>query len=1307
MPPRETIFVQIPSYRDPECHLTLRSLFEKAARPERISVGICWQYDPEEDAHFLKAIYPYPERVRIKHYHPLASKGSGWACNEANALWEGETYTLQVHAHMRFEQNWDDYLIQNYKQCEGDKKLVTFFPPYYHPPLDELAPPEQRNRRIRVNYLGTENDPQMVHLTRALMSRRDPRRGIYPSPFVIFNFIFAESGLFKTLPFDPHIYFWGEELAYAVRLWTHGYTIFQLPQPVAYHQWHNRRTPGMKEYKVEDNPNNIRSLKRLRHLLGLEESYDPEVIEELEHYALGHVRALEDFWKYSGVDLKRRIVKRHALEGFWNTDLLEQKPAMDTISSSHTGLSKINLPQPKLAQNATESVKPMQPKEPMSDDFSPRPRIFVQIASYRDPECQHTIKDLFERAAHPERIFAGICWQVHMAEDHDCFHVPYPYPAQVRERKYSLEKSRGSGWARAEAMKLYGGEEYILQIDSHMRFEPGWDEALLEMLSRAPSEQAVISAALLHYTPGQNIQYAPRQLGRIAVSQITATNRPAVVRLIMRTLDNLQDERNGIYPTPVPMMNFLFAPAEAFTAVPVDPYIFHNGDEISYAARLWTHGWDIYQPDRSIAYHYWEQPETAKTRTYREDSAAATQHSCQRVRHLLGLEVSDDEEALKELDRYGHGIARPLEHFWPFLGVDLDKHIISKYAYQGFWHMLKNGETSATQPQRSRIFVQIASYRDPECQHTIKDLFERAAHPERIFAGICWQYIQEEDAHCFEVEPPFPDQVRIKHVDARESKGACWARSETQKLWNGEEFTLQIDSHMRFEPGWDETLLKMFEDCGNPRAVISTYPPGYTPPNKLEREWIFGIAAKEFNTGGIFTMKGYAYPINRPPALPPKGAFIGACFLFGPSSIIHDVPYDPHLYFFGEEISLSARLWTHGYDIYYPNKPVAYHDWNRSKRKSTHFSDHKDWGLANDLSYQRVRYMLNREEPANPEALKELDRYGLGNARSLEEYEAYCGVDFAHKKIVESSYNCVFPAPKTQNVSSTGAKASTTPILTVQAQVRTHAIAKTIAAPEPVINTAQPLSGERAHTPRKTFESPEAIVYDDFLPEDVFEQIYNFAVEADYNHINTTGKISRVWNIDNGFPLRSAENYFFHTREKKNPKPDYVYPTGKTPDLFIDQINAINPQVRHLIGEREKDWEHFSVTSWLYPPDTGLSLHNDGAGIYSGAYVFFLNPEWRLHWGGLLLMLGKEVNDQIEQRRKDKDGYSFYRRKWLHHANHDEMAMSSGYAQCIFPKRNRIVFIANDAYHMVTKVNATAGDNVRMSFAGFFNRGKK
>jgi hypothetical protein len=51
---------------------------------------------------------------------------------------------------------------------------------------------------------------------------------------------------------------------------------------------------------------------------------------------------------------------------------------------------------------------------PSSSDskVTSQPRIFVSIAAFRDEECQWTLRDMFLQAAHPERVFAGVVWQV-------------------------------------------------------------------------------------------------------------------------------------------------------------------------------------------------------------------------------------------------------------------------------------------------------------------------------------------------------------------------------------------------------------------------------------------------------------------------------------------------------------------------------------------------------------------------------------------------------------------------------------------------------------------------------------------------------------------------------------------------------------------------------------------------------------------------------------------------------------------------------------------------------------------------------
>ncbi len=79
------------------------------------------------------------------------------------------------------------------------------------------------------------------------------------------------------------------------------------------------------------------------------------------------------------------------------------------------------------------------------------------------------------------------------------------------------------------------------------------------------------------------------------------------------------------------------------------------------------------------------------------------------------------------------------------------------------------------------------------------------------------------------------------------------------------------------------------------------------------------------------------------------------------------------------------------------------------------------------------------------------------------------------------------------------------------------------------------------------------------------------------------------------------------------------------------------------------------------------------------------------------------MNRAVHNYRDTQDQKDFYGLKWLN-ANNDveERMMEVGFAKCIFPKKNRLVFLHPEAYHMVTRVNEAAGDNPRRSLAGFF-----
>jgi predicted 2-oxoglutarate/Fe(II)-dependent dioxygenase YbiX/peroxiredoxin len=320
-----------------------------------------------------------------------------------------------------------------------------------------------------------------------------------------------------------------------------------------------------------------------------------------------------------------------------------------------------------------------------------------------------------------------------------------------------------------------------------------------------------------------------------------------------------------------------------------------------------------------------------------------------------------------------------------------------------------------------RIFVQIASYRDPECQWTIKDLFAKASHPERITIGVCWQYIPGEDDGLL-VNDTRPDQVRIMEVPAAESKGVCWARRETQKLWQGEEYTLVTDSHMRFIQGWDDALLEQLHACPAPKPLLSCNPASYTPPDNLQENPKPTIRrAGFFLPTGEMRCKGV--PLDREPPHPLKGAFVAAGLMFSSAKVIEEVPYDPHLYFNQEEITYAARLWTHGWEIFHPAKVVSYHYYvNTGEAKPTkplHWRDNESWQRAQQIGLARYNHLFRHTLSQDPDVLAELDRYGMGTARGLDEYEDYCGLNFRNKTVAERAVRGTF-IEKAQEYSERG-----------------------------------------------------------------------------------------------------------------------------------------------------------------------------------------------------------------------------------------------------------------------------------------------
>jgi hypothetical protein len=291
------------------------------------------------------------------------------------------------------------------------------------------------------------------------------------------------------------------------------------------------------------------------------------------------------------------------------------------------------------------------------------------------------------------------------------------------------------------------------------------------------------------------------------------------------------------------------------------------------------------------------------------------------------------------------------------------------------------------------IFVSIASYRDQQLGATVKDCLGKAECKDRIRFGICWQHGDEETA------PPFaPDDPRFRVLDVpwQQSRGAGWARAETMKLWQGEPWFLQVDSHCRFVYGWDRKLIEMAEDLrertGTRKPLLSAYALAFRP-GRLEV--LAGdpgqIGFQAFTEDSIPQIKPTGFPPGMQREFPVPARFLAAGFLFAPGSFVEDVPYDPEIYFLGEEVTMTVRAWTHGYDLFHPVTSVVWHDYQRHTARR-HWGDHTEadetprlWSDLDQISRDKVRRLLNGEP---------VETYGLGSERTLAQYEAYAGLSF-------------------------------------------------------------------------------------------------------------------------------------------------------------------------------------------------------------------------------------------------------------------------------------------------------------------------
>ena len=309
------------------------------------------------------------------------------------------------------------------------------------------------------------------------------------------------------------------------------------------------------------------------------------------------------------------------------------------------------------------------------------------------------------------------------------------------------------------------------------------------------------------------------------------------------------------------------------------------------------------------------------------------------------------------------------------------------------------------------IFISIASYKDPLLVSTIFSAYNNAENKNDLIFSIC----DQSDNGIQVNEIAFSDQIHYDHVDPIFAKGPCWARHRAQSFFNEEDFFLQVDSHTQFAPKWDSIFIEQLEKISAnqkndeyfKKPIITSYPRSFKVLD-------FEKGLFELNTGDKHTqvitykkdslfLKG---SFSRQNGIPTKhndithAILMAAGCIFTSGSFVKEIPYDPNYYFYGEELSMALRAFTHGYSFFHiPDAPLfhLYTDTNNLTRK-LHWDPEDDqkravkWTELDQKSLNRLDNLFagKVEEPMN-----------LGKKRSIEDYTLISGIDLKNKVVLD------------------------------------------------------------------------------------------------------------------------------------------------------------------------------------------------------------------------------------------------------------------------------------------------------------------
>jgi hypothetical protein len=288
-------------------------------------------------------------RIKIDRIDYLDAKGPTVGRFRAQEFIRDQMFYLQIDTHSLFVGGWDVELIVTWLQADDANAVLTTYPRDANlMPQWQLVMPAARTPSIapgytieRVNIVRNISaypyDPNVIYFPPVVpvicsgkflgidmgrMAKFDAHSMLVNArkpvlvPYFAAGFAFMPAAAVLRCRYDPHtpMLFDGEELSFAVRLFTHGYNLYAPPTDTIYHKYETGENP--KYWQVDWNARYYVQLESARRIAAVLSGTKPPAgasvdysLAEFDRFGVGSVRTVQQYMDYSGVDIPGKTMQ--------------------------------------------------------------------------------------------------------------------------------------------------------------------------------------------------------------------------------------------------------------------------------------------------------------------------------------------------------------------------------------------------------------------------------------------------------------------------------------------------------------------------------------------------------------------------------------------------------------------------------------------------------------------------------------------------------------------------------------------------------------------------------------------------------------------------------------------------------------------------------------------------------------------------------------------------------------------------------------------------------------------------------------